>query len=521
MQSAQISRRFMLGLMGTTAALPLLGDSFIARALAADDKTLTIAYNVNLPSFDPTVGASAVNPTIQSLYQAIFDPYIAQNADLTFKPGLLTKWGWNADRSKIEMEVREGATWHNGDPVTAEDIVWSLQRAGDPKTGNPIQFVWGKVGNFQIDGNKITADVLKDDKGNSLFEPTLFKWMAFLTGYVLPKKYYESVGAEGFEKKPIGSGPYMVDEFQQNAFLRLKANPNYWGGKPAFDTVIFKFIPDPTSRVAEVESGSSDITLEIPYEEFDRLKEKGFTGYATPISDIGMIFINDVEPMLDKNVRLAANYAIDKKAIVDKLLRGYGVPIDTLEAPGYAAFDPSIKIPYDPEKAKELLAASGFSPEKPVKFKIQTTRGFKPKDYEMIQAIVGMWRKVGIEAEIEVYEIAKHYELRAGDQLAPAAFYNWGNSIGDPSTSTGFAMFGPSPHSVWDGADVIQMIGPLWGEPDEEKRIAGYKAVAKHIAEEGEVIPLLQYVQPIIARKGITLVPQANGMLLPQTVTPG
>ena len=67
---------------------------------------------------------------------------------------------------------------------------------------------------------------------------------------------------------------------------------------------------------------------------------------------------------------------------------------------------------------------------------IQTTRGFKPKDYEMIQAIVGMWRKVGIEAEIEVYEIAKHYELRAADQLAPAAFYNWGNSIGDPSTST-------------------------------------------------------------------------------------
>ena len=75
-----------------------------------------------------------------------------------------------------------------------------------------------------------------------------------------------------------------------------------------------------------------------------------------------MIFINDIGPMLDKNVRLAANYSIDKKAIVDKLLRGYGVPIDTLEAPGYAAFDPSIKIPYDPKLAMELLAKSGFSP---------------------------------------------------------------------------------------------------------------------------------------------------------------
>lgn len=513
MHSVRFSRRSMLGLLGGAATVPLIGNGFIANAFAQDAGTLTIAYNVNLPTFDPTVGASAVNPTIQALYQAIFDPYIAQNADLSFKPGLIETWGWNEDRTKIEMTVREGATWHNGDPVTAEDIVWSLERAGKAETGNPIQFVWAKAGNYQIDGNKITGDVIE-------FEPTFFKWMAFLTGYVLPKKYYESVGAAGFEAKPIGSGPYMVDEFQQDAFLRLKANPSYWGGKPAFDTVIFKFIPDPTSRVAEVESGASDIALEMSYEEFDRLKEKGFTGYATPISDIAMIFINDVEPMLDKNVRLAMNYSIDKKAIVDRLLRGYGVPIDTLEAPGYAAYDPSIKIPYDPELAKKLLADSGYSTDNPVKFTIQTTRGFKPKDYEMIQAIVGMWRAVGIDATIEVYEIAKHYELRAGDTLAPAAFYNWGNSIGDPSTSTGFAMFGPSPHSVWDGQDVFDLIAPLWGEPDEEKRIAGYKAAAKHIAEEGEVIPLLQYVQPIIVRPGLSLVPQASGMLLPQTVTP-
>src|SRR4029079_4519869 len=120
------------------------------------------------------------------------------------------------------------------------------------------------------------------------------------------------------------------------------------------------------------------------------------------------------------------------------------------------------KVEYNPDKAKELLAASGYSPDKPVKFTIQTTKGFKPKDYEMIQAIVGMWRKVGIEANIEVYEIAKHYELRAADQLAPAAFYNRGNSIRHHTTPTGFAMYGPSPHSVWDGKDVIDAINPLW-----------------------------------------------------------
>jgi peptide/nickel transport system substrate-binding protein len=506
------TRRTALKLAGA-GALALSAMPWISRSASADGKTLTIAYNVNLPSWDPTVGPSAVNPTIQSFYKSVFDQYIDQNADLSFKPGLLIKWGWNDDKSKIMLQLRDGAFWHDGSPVTAEDVVWSLERAGDPKSGNPIQFVWGKIGNFKIDGTMITADVKE-------FEPALFKWMAFLTGYVLPKKAYLAAGAEGFEKGPIGSGPYRVDAFEANSFVRLKAFPQYWGPKPAFDTVVFKFVTVSTSRVAEIESGSSDLTLEIPYDEYDRLKAKpGLAGVTTPVSDIAMIFITNVAPMLDKNVRLGLIHAVDKQLIVKKLLRGYGVPIDTLEAPQYAAFDPSIKVAHDAKLAKALLAKSGFSPSNPVRFTIQTTRGFKPKDYEMIQAIVGMWRKVGIDANIEVYEIAKHYELRAAKQLAPAAFYNWGNAIGDPSTSTGFAMFGPSPHSAWTGKDLVDMIGPLWGEPDEQKRIAGYKAVDKHIAEEGEVIPLLQYVQPIVVRKGLQLAPQGNGMLLPQTIT--
>ena len=491
----------------------LLVPVVFAPARAADDDVLTIAYNVNLPSWDPTVGLSAVNPTIQSIYKSVFDQYIDQNPDLSFKHGLLTDWGWNEDYTQIWMEVRDDAYWHDGTQVTAQDVVWSLQRAGHPDTGNPIMFVWSKVNNFKIDGNRITGDVVS-------FEPTLFKWMAFLTGYVLPQKYYESVGAEGFEAAPIGSGPYMVEQFERNSFVRLKRFDQYWGPMPEFETVIFKFVTDASSRVAEIESGASDITIEIPYEEYDRLSAKdGFHGVSTPVSDIGMIFINDVDVMEDANVRMALAHAIDKQAIVSHLLRGYGVPIDTLQAPQYAAFDDSIKVAHDPDKARELLAASGYSTDNPVRFTIQTTRGFKPKDYEMIQAIVGMWRKVGAEAQIEVYEIAKHYELRATDTLAPAAFYNWGNAIGDPSTSTGFAMFGPSPHSTWDTDDLDAMIGPLWGEADEAKRIAGYQQVDRYIAENAYVIPLLQYVQPIVQRRGIEVTPHVANFVLPQLVT--
>src|ERR1700735_1590418 len=115
LSSRSMSRRSLLQLAGGAAALPLssglLGDG---AAQAATAGTLTIAYNVNLPSFDPTVGLSAVNPTIQSIYQSVFDPYIGQAADLSFKPGLLTKWGWNEDRSKITLGLRKGAPGHGG-----------------------------------------------------------------------------------------------------------------------------------------------------------------------------------------------------------------------------------------------------------------------------------------------------------------------------------------------------------------------------------------------------------------------
>jgi peptide/nickel transport system substrate-binding protein len=507
----ELNRRQALALGGASFLTELI---FGGGALAQSSDKLTIAFNVNLPAFDPTVGPSSVNPTIQAIYRSIFDQYIGQNVDLSLAPGLLTKWGWNDDKTKVFMDVREGVVWHDGSPFTPEDVVWSIERAGDPKGGNPVAFVWASLGNFKIEGNRITADCKN-------FDPTIFKWMAFLTGYVMPKAYYTKVGAEGFEKKPIGTGPYMVDEYQGNAFLRLKRNDKYWGPKPAFETVIFKFVPDSTSRVAEIESGSSDVTLEMPYEEFDRLRVKpGLAGVCKPITDIGMIFITNVEKeMLDQNVRLAAIHAIDKAAIVKRLLRGYATPIDTLDAPGYEAYDPSIKTPYDPKLAAKLLAASGYSPQKPVKFKIQTTRGFKPKDYETIQAIVGMWRKVGIEADIEVYEIAKHFELRAGHKLAPMAFYNWGNAIGDPTTSTGFAMFSPSPHSAWKSKDLDAMIGPLWGEKDEAKRIAGWRAVDKYIAEKGYVIPLFQYWQPIVYKRALKVTPNETGALQPTLVS--
>ena len=136
----------------------------LVRAQSSD---LTIAYNVNLPSWDPTAGPSSVNPTIQGLYQSVFDQIILQKPDLSLDKGLITQWGWSDDRKKVMMTIRDGVTWHDGSPFTAEDLAWSLDRAGKAETGNPIQSIWKTATNFKTDGNKVTGDVVT-------FDPTYF-----------------------------------------------------------------------------------------------------------------------------------------------------------------------------------------------------------------------------------------------------------------------------------------------------------------------------------------------------------
>ena len=389
-------------------------------------------------------GPSAVNPTIQGIYKAVFDQYIDQNPDLTFQPGLLTEWGWNEDRTKIVMKVREGATWHDGAPVTPEDVVWSLTRAGDPAGGNPIQFVWGKVGNYQVEGNTITGDVLA-------FEPTLFKWMAFLTGYILPKAYYEMVGprvsrrrrsAAALHGRPVRaqrlrplqglSGLLGRRAGIRDGDLQVRHRRDQ-PGRRGGERRLRAHHRDPLRGIRPAKGGRGP----------DRADHPG-VGHRDDLpqrrrADAGRERAAGGASTRSTSRRSSTGCCAATACRSTRCRRRNTTP--TTRASSSATTR---------RRRPSCSPPRGFSPDNPVRFTIQTTRGFKPKDYEIIQAIVGMWRKVGIEAEIEVYEIAKHYELRAMDTLAPAAFYNWGNSIGDPSTSTGFAMFGPSPHSVWD-----------------------------------------------------------------------
>ncbi len=247
-----LNRRSLLQL--STAAIAMGSMGLPARAAIEE---LVIAYNVNLPSWDPTVGPSAVNPTIQGIYQSVFDQFILQQPDLKPAPGLLTEWGWNDDRTKVVMKVREGVTWHDGSPFTAEDVAWSLTPRGgrEDRQPHPVHLV--DAGQHQGRGqhgdgrrHPLRAHDLQVD----VFPHRLCAAQGLL----------REGGRGRLRGGSIGTGPYMVEKFERNAFVRLKANANYWGGKPEFETVTIKFVPDAAARVAEVESGNSHVTLEMP-----------------------------------------------------------------------------------------------------------------------------------------------------------------------------------------------------------------------------------------------------------------
>ena len=223
-------------------------------------------------------------------------------------------------------------------------------------------------------------------------------------------------------------------------------------------------------------------------------------------------------------MRLAVHYAIDKKAIVEKVLLGFGMPLSLTEAPLYDAYDPSFSFPYDPAKARQLLQTAGYSASSPLRLKVMTTRGVRAKDFEFMSAITQMWKDVGIEAELEVITIPQWFQFRTargqgGQDLAPLSLYFWSNPTGDPINSVGFQNNVKGPFRVWESEDVVPLIDPIFDERDEPKRIAAAKKAARYIVEKGYVVPLFQVVQPVVMKKDLAYQPFPTGVLVPQEMS--
>jgi len=247
-------------------------------------------------------------------------------------------------------------------------------------------------------------------------------------------------------------------------------------------------------------------------------QENGLTAEIDPITRVILINVRNDLVFADKNVRLAAHHAIDKVALSKAFYGGAAVPLSVLATPGTPGYIDDFTFKYDPALSKQLLAQSGYGPDKPVKIGLATTNGQFPSDYDIARAVTQMWKNVGIDADIQVIEYAKYFELNRGGKLPEATLYSWDNATGDPEIFSGYQLNPKMPFSPWKDEDIGNRVLKLFNVADYDKRIAGYKDLERYAVDNGATMPLLQSVITVVRKKNLTFTKYGNGWLLPQTL---
>jgi len=504
-----LQRRTLLQMVTATVASMSAMAPF-ARAVAAGNDAATIGWPNDVPSWDPN---QRFTPDAQPIFKAVFDQPLDQDPQLKLIPHLIKNWDLAADGLSMAVELRDDVTFHNGDKMTTEDFRYTFfERI---KSGVKLDTAnsWKKVQDIVIESP--TKATMKFDSP----APTAPQWMSFLGSYIVPKTYIESQGLDNFLKKPVGTGPYKLAEYELNSRIVLERNDNYWGPKPKIARVTIQIIKDPSARVAAIQSGQVDCTINVPVREVQRFdKEAGFAAELNPITRVILLQVRADLAFADENVRLAAHHAIDKTALSTAFYGGAAVPLSVVATPGTPAYLNDFTFKYDPDLAKQLLAKSNFSPENPVKIGLASTNGQFPSDYDIARAIVQMWKKVGIDADLQVIEYAKYFELNRASKLPEATLYSWDNATGDPEIFAGYLLNPKMPFSAWKDDVVGGKVLKLFNVADYDARIAGYRELNRFAVEDGATMPLLQSVLTIVRKRNLKYTKYGNGWLLPQTL---
>ena len=498
-------RAFLQMVMGTAASVGMTG-----RIAHAAGDSVTIGWPTDIPSWDPN---QRFTPDAQPIFKAVFDQPLDQDPQLKLIPHLIKRWDLTPDGLSMAVELRDDVSFHNGDKMSTEDFRYTfLERI---KAGVKLDTAnsWKKVQDIVIESP--TKATMKFDSP----APTAPQWMAFLGSYIVPKKYIEANGLENFLKKPVGTGPYKLAEYELNSRIVLESNDAYWGPKPKIARVTIQIIKDPSARVAAIQSGEVDCTFNVPVREVQRFQqEAGLAAEFNPITRVILLQVRNDLAFADQNVRLAAHHAIDKAALSKAFYGGSAVPLSVVATPGSPGYLDDFQFKFDPELARQILAKSGYSPAKPVKIGFAATNGHFPSDYDIARAIVQMWKRVGIDANLEVIEYAKYFELNRATKLPEATLYSWDNATGDPEIFAGYLLNPKMPFSAWKGAEVGDKVQALFNVADYDKRIAGYRELNRFAVDAGATIPLLQSVQTLARKKNLAYTRYANGWLLASTM---
>ena len=355
--------------------------------------SLTIGIDSDAVALDPF----RINDTLtMSILTNVYEPLVRMNNDSEIVPALATKWEHSADGLEYTFTIRTDATFHNGDPITAEDVKYSLEAAVKSSYTGPYMNFIDKV------------DVIDDETVKVTLKYAYAPFLALCTTYsqVVKKDFYEN-GEVDMAKSPIGSGPYKFKKWAQGDKIEFEAYDGYYQGAPAIKHLTYKIIPNSSTAAMALESGEIDMSLNVATADIKALQDKdGITVLEEPSSAFYFIGMNtNVDKLSDVRVRQAIAKSINKQNLIDGALDGYGVPTNTFIAKGVLGYDPDFDpLPYDVKGAKKLMAEAGYPDGFKLSISIPENRSTQA---QIIQSDLA---QIGIDLTIDIIETGKFWE---------------------------------------------------------------------------------------------------------------
>jgi peptide/nickel transport system substrate-binding protein len=469
------------------AAVVVSDASAQSRASAKPEGEMRWALYVTLaPSwFDPGEVTGGFLTPFWVLY-ALHDALVKPMPGNLMTPSLAESWSASKDGLTYEFKLRERLKFHNGDPFTADDVKFSFQRS--------------KVGKVLKDRVRDVEIVSPTRVRFHLHEPfpdfmTFYGTLATGAGWIVPKTYVEKVGEDGFKKAPVGLGPYKFVSYTPGVELVMEAFEGHWRKVPSVKRLVFKVVPDPTTRAAMLKAGEVDVAYMLDSPAALELKRDpnirlGFSGA------IGVHYLDFFDqwdpksPWHDRRVRLAANHAVDRKALSEAETLGASRPTGSM-AP--RKFEFTLALPpytYDPPLAKKLLAEAGYP------------NGFDGGDFYPYppywsagETIVNYFGAIGIRMKVRTMERAAFQTAWAGKKLSGVCMCtlaNFGNAatrIVDVVTSEGTYARGADP-------DVEALFKQQTRETDRKKREAMLHQIQQMLYDRARFGPLYEFIWP-------------------------
>lgn len=464
---------------------------------AAGEKIVNVGVTGSVNTLNPLLmDGVEINKYAMGL---MFLPLVELDADMNFEPMLVDSVTAEDDKNFL-VHIDENATWSDGQPVTADDVVYTALRICSPVIANTamVYYVFEGVGDDgfvekgadHIDGiNKVDDNTVrfttKAPMSLVTFENTYARYLMTLPKHIIgdiPED--ELVSNDWFNHPDVVSGPYKVTSYDKDHYVSYEANKDYWKGAPAIDRLNIKIV-DGSQLYAGLQSGEIDITQNtmsaIPLEDYESVQalDSVETSFGSPITNESLFIRTENIP--DARVRQALVYAIDREMLLNQLLKGNGEIVDGFLSSASPYFDDSIKpMEYNPEKAKELLAESGWDGSKVLRFCVDSG------DSTFVNAasvIVAQWAAVGIKAEIQTMDINTLMSTAgSGDFDVLAVQYTYPPV--DPYTDVAWLLGGADSWTNYSNDAVNEALAGVATASDREELKKLYSVIDKQMQED-------------------------------------